>query len=85
MPMNADSKADEKVHVGSQDPAAEAASTAAINQAHPELYREALERYPTDESIDPKESQKLARKLDWRIIPLLIVCYFFYFLDKTTL
>lgn len=46
--------------------------------AHAELYREALERYPTDESIDRVAEKKLVRKLDWRIIPLLGVCYFFY-------
>ncbi|KAI7026003.1 hypothetical protein KC355_g807, partial [Hortaea werneckii] len=53
--------------------------------AHAELYREALERYPTDESIDSIAEKKLVRKLDWRIIPLLGVCYFFYYVDKTTL
>ncbi|KAI6909783.1 hypothetical protein KC334_g3826, partial [Hortaea werneckii] len=53
--------------------------------AHAELYREALERYPTDDSIDSVAEKKLVRKLDWRIIPLLGVCYFFYYVDKTTL
>ncbi|GAB1733347.1 hypothetical protein NU195Hw_g7532t1 [Hortaea werneckii] len=53
--------------------------------AHAELYREALERYPTDESIDRVAEKKLVRKLDWRIIPPLGVCYFFYYVDKTTL
>ncbi|RMZ24184.1 hypothetical protein D0859_11774 [Hortaea werneckii] len=53
--------------------------------AHAELYREALERYPTDDSIDRVAEKKLVRKLDWRIIPLLGVCYFFYYVDKTTL
>lgn len=60
-------------------------TAATIKQADPEIYREALERYPNDESIDAAEEKKLVRKLDRRILPLLGVCYFFYYVDKTTL
>ncbi|KAG8925914.1 hypothetical protein FRC02_009347 [Tulasnella sp. 418] len=35
--------------------------------------------------IDPVEELKLVRKVDYRIIPLLGVCYAFYYIDKTTL
>ena len=56
-----------------------------IKQAHPEIYQEALERYPNDESIDQASEKKLLRKLDTRILPLLGICYFFYYVDKTTL
>jgi len=49
-----------------------------INQAHSELYLEAVERYPTDDTIDQAEEKRLVRKLDRRILPLLGICYFFY-------
>lgn len=49
-----------------------------VNQEHPELYMEALARYPNDESIDPAEEKRLVRKLDMRLLPLLGICYFFY-------
>ncbi|AFR92856.1 hypothetical protein C343_00742 [Cryptococcus neoformans C23] len=56
-----------------------------VRQEHGELYAEALERYGQDNSIDPEDEKKLKRKLDKRIIPLLGICYFFYYVDKTTL
>ncbi|KAH8844704.1 hypothetical protein MCOR02_010857 [Pyricularia oryzae] len=56
-----------------------------VNQAHPEIYMEALVRYPNDEAIDQADEKRLVRKLDMRILPLLGVCYFFYYVDKTTL
>lgn len=49
------------------------------------LYHEALARYPNDESIDQAQERAVVRKLDRRILPLLGVCYFFYYVDKTTL
>lgn len=49
-----------------------------VNQAHPEIYMEALVRYPNDEAIDQADEKRLVRKLDMRILPLLGVCYFFY-------
>ena len=49
-----------------------------IRHPHHEIYAEALLRYPTDEHIDRVEEAKLRRKLDFKIIPLLGVCYFFY-------
>ncbi|KAI1337568.1 major facilitator superfamily domain-containing protein [Xylariaceae sp. FL0016] len=56
-----------------------------INQAHPEIYEEALAKYPNDESIDRAIEQRVKRKLDRIILPLIGVCYFFYYVDKTTL
>ncbi|KAJ3833525.1 major facilitator superfamily domain-containing protein [Lentinula raphanica] len=50
-----------------------------------EFYREALEKYPNETSIDPVEELKLRRKIDRLIIPCLAVCYAFYYIDKTTL
>ncbi|KAJ3529610.1 hypothetical protein NM208_g9676 [Fusarium decemcellulare] len=49
------------------------------------IYAEALARYPNDDCIDAREEKKVLRKLDRRIIPLLGICYFFYYVDKTTL
>lgn len=49
-----------------------------IHQEHPEFYLEAIARYPDDENIDIEAEKRLIRKLDWRILPLLGVCYFFY-------
>lgn len=49
-----------------------------INQPNAAIYAEAIARYPNDESIDQADEQKLKRKLDRRIIPLLGICYFFY-------
>ena len=49
-----------------------------IRQPHSEIYAEALLRYPTDECIDKTAEEKLRRKLDYRILPLLGICYFFY-------
>ncbi|KAH8156699.1 hypothetical protein CIB48_g11551 [Xylaria polymorpha] len=60
-----------------------------IRQPHHELYAEALQRYPSDEYIDKIAEDKLRRKLDYKILPLLGICYFFYvsswYVDKTTL
>lgn len=56
----------------------------AENQPH-EIYVEALARYPNDEAIDAAAEKRVLRKLDRRIIPLLGICYFFYYVDKTTL
>lgn len=56
-----------------------------INQDEPDIYIEALARYPNDESIDAADEKRLVRKLDMRILPLLGICYFFYYVDKTTL
>ncbi|KAK6068017.1 transporter [Seiridium cupressi] len=56
-----------------------------IRQPHSEVYAEALVHYPTDEHIDKVAEAKLRRKLDYRILPLLGICYFFYYVDKTTL
>lgn len=56
-----------------------------VNQNDPEIYLEALARYPNDESIDRDTERRLVRKIDMRILPLLGVCYFFYYVDKTTL
>ncbi|ATY62312.1 Major facilitator superfamily general substrate transporter [Cordyceps militaris] len=56
-----------------------------LDQDQPDMYREALERYPNDESIDKAEERRVVRKLDMRILPLLGICYFFYYVDKTTL
>ncbi|KAG7138723.1 hypothetical protein HYQ45_018852 [Verticillium longisporum] len=56
-----------------------------VNHPDPELYIEALARYPNDESIDQVAEKKVLRKIDMRILPLLGICYFFYYVDKTTL
>lgn len=56
-----------------------------IKHPDPEIYLEALTRYPNDESIDQAAEKRLVRKLDMRILPLLGICYFFYYVDKTTL
>ena len=50
-----------------------------------DIYADALARYPNDESIDDNEERKVRRKLDAFILPVLGVCYFFYYVDKTTL
>lgn len=50
-----------------------------------DIFAEALARYPNDECIDTREENKVRRKLDFRILPVLGVCYFFYYVDKTTL
>jgi hypothetical protein len=50
-----------------------------INQGEDnELYLEAIQRYPNDESIDKEAEKRLKRKLDIRLLPLLGICYFFY-------
>lgn len=56
-----------------------------VNQDKPDIYIEALARYPNDEAIDAADERRLVRKLDMRILPLLGICYFFYYVDKTTL
>ncbi|KUM56748.1 hypothetical protein ACN42_g10456 [Penicillium freii] len=57
-----------------------------INQGEDsELYLEAIQRYPNDEAIDKEAEKRLKRKLDMHLIPLLGICYFFYYVDKTTL
>lgn len=49
-----------------------------IAQQHADLYAEALAKYGIDGDIDPVLEKRLKRKLDFRIIPALGVCYFFY-------
>ena len=56
-----------------------------LDEPHNDIYAEALARYPNDECIDAREENKVRRKLDLRILPVLGVCYFFYYVDKTTL
>ncbi|TFL04974.1 major facilitator superfamily domain-containing protein [Pterulicium gracile] len=48
------------------------------------FYQEALDRYG-EHAIDPLREARLKRKMDWIILPILAVCYFFYYVDKTTL
>lgn len=43
-----------------------------------DMYREALEQYPNDASIDKEAETHLRHKIDRRILPLLGICYFFY-------
>ena len=50
-----------------------------------DLYAEALARYPNDECINARDENKVRRKLELRILPVLGICYFFYYVDKTTL
>ncbi|KAF5364832.1 hypothetical protein D9757_011269 [Collybiopsis confluens] len=50
-----------------------------------DFYKEALQKYPTEESIDKGEERRLRRKIDRLIIPYLSICYAFYYIDKTTL
>ncbi|CAH0041940.1 unnamed protein product [Clonostachys rhizophaga] len=68
-----------------QDEYAEPVQVNGIRQNHHEIYEEALRRYPNDDAIDSEAERKLVRKLDMRILPLLGICYFFYYVDKTTL
>ncbi|TFB00920.1 hypothetical protein CCMA1212_007314 [Trichoderma ghanense] len=58
---------------------------AVTDQPVHEMYLEAMERYPNDDAIDQADEKRLVRKLDMRILPLLGICYFFYYVDKTTL
>jgi len=37
------------------------------------------------ERLDPAEERRLVRKIDFRILPYLAVCYCFFYIDKTTL
>jgi hypothetical protein len=50
-----------------------------------DIFAQALARYPNDECIDSRDERKVLRKLDFRILPVLGICYFFYYVDKTTL
>jgi len=56
-----------------------------LDDPNNDIFAEALARYPNDECIDTREENKVRRKLDFRILPVLGVCYFFYYVDKTTL
>ncbi|KAL1713487.1 major facilitator superfamily domain-containing protein, partial [Schizophyllum commune] len=50
-----------------------------------DFYAEALEKYGTDDAISEEQEKKLRRKIDYTILPVLAVCYAFYYIDKTTL
>ncbi|KIY44856.1 MFS general substrate transporter [Fistulina hepatica ATCC 64428] len=50
-----------------------------------DFYAEALDKYGNDGAISPETEKKLVRTVDWRILPLLGICYAFYYIDKTTL
>lgn len=49
-----------------------------MKQYNSELYLAAITRYPNDESIKEEDENRLKRKLDRRILPILGICYFFY-------
>jgi hypothetical protein len=53
-----------------------------IHQVNADMYAAALQRFPTEADIDPAAEKKLKRKLDARILPVLGICYFFYYVDK---
>ncbi|KAF4955703.1 hypothetical protein FSARC_11789, partial [Fusarium sarcochroum] len=59
--------------------------SANVDKPQDGIYAEALVQYPTDDSIDPILEKRVRRKLDRRILPVLGICYFFYYVDKTTL
>lgn len=61
------------------------AGESSLDDPHNDIFAEALARYPNDECIDTRDENKVRRKLDFRILPVLGVCYFFYYVDKTTL
>lgn len=61
------------------------AGESSLDSPQNDIFAEALARYPNDECIDTREENKVRRKLDFRILPVLGVCYFFYYVDKTTL
>lgn len=46
------------------------------------LFREPDE---LEEEVDPEELKRLVRKIDRNILPYLLVCYCFFYIDKTTL
>ncbi|KAK1924527.1 major facilitator superfamily domain-containing protein [Papiliotrema laurentii] len=58
---------------------------AGVAQQNADFYIEALEKYGHDGAIDPAAEKRLKRKIDWRILPILGICYCFYYVDKTTL
>ena len=61
------------------------AGESSLDDPNNDIFAEALARYPNDECIDTRDENKVRRKLDLRILPVLGVCYFFYYVDKTTL
>lgn len=68
----------ERTDVPQDSSDAKAQAAGHIKQDHADLFLEAIQRYPTEESIDREAEKKLKRKLDYRILPLLGICYFFY-------
>lgn len=46
------------------------------------FYQEALDRYG-EHAIDPLREARLKRKMDWIILPILAVCYFFYYVSHS--
>ncbi|KAK4702678.1 hypothetical protein P7C70_g3544, partial [Phenoliferia sp. Uapishka_3] len=55
------------------------------NRDYSSFYEEALDKYGAEGEIDPEKERQLRRKIDWIILPLLGICYMFYYVDKTTL
>lgn len=80
------SEVDQKQHVDHEeisDIKGENHGSSAPVGKHMELYIEALDKYGQDGSLDPATERRLKRKLDRRILPLLGICYCFYYIDKT--
>ncbi|KAJ7596016.1 major facilitator superfamily domain-containing protein [Mycena floridula] len=50
-----------------------------------QFYQEALEKYGEEAALDPVREKRLRRKVDMIILSILAICYFFYYVDKTTL
>ncbi|KOS18885.1 putative transporter [Escovopsis weberi] len=84
-PSNKRDLDDDVEHVEGAKSATRANASLVAARPVPEIYLEALERYPNDEAIDRADEKRVLRKLDMRILPLLGICYFFYYVDKTTL
>ncbi|EPQ30067.1 uncharacterized protein PFL1_02184 [Pseudozyma flocculosa PF-1] len=49
------------------------------------FYREALARYGGEGGLDAADDARIRRRLDLIILPLIAVCYAWYYIDKTTL
>lgn len=66
-------------------PSVEYKEAALLSEKHILQGGDEAAEYDVEEDFSPEETKKLTHRSDWIIIPLIGVCYVFFYVDKTSL